>query len=144
MRDGLPEQPPNSLPEGIDPAETTGNQVIVQVRPDTWAVYAHLQPGSIAVAVGDEVVAGQGLARLGNSGNSIAPHLHFGLLDGPEPRTANSMPFVLDHYTLSDAVDPASYRAAFAGTGPLELRTDITPSARSGTLPLNLAVIDLR
>lgn len=144
VRDGLPEQPPNSLPAGIDPAETTGNQVIVQIRPDTWAIYAHLQPGSITVAVGDKVVVGQTLARVGNSGNSIAPHLHFGLLDGPDPRTANSLPFVVDHYTVSDAVDPASYRAAFAGTGPLQLRTDVTPTAQAGTLPLNLAVVDFR
>ncbi|HWM01845.1 MAG TPA: M23 family metallopeptidase, partial [Actinophytocola sp.] len=142
VRDGLPEQPPNALPAGIDPTETTGNQVIVQVRPDTWALYAHLQPGSIAVAAGDQVVAGQTLAMVGNSGNSIAPHLHFGLLDGPDPGTANSLPFVLDHYTVSDAVDPASYLAAFAGTGPLRLRTDTTPAAQSGTLPLNLAVTD--
>jgi murein DD-endopeptidase MepM/ murein hydrolase activator NlpD len=103
-----------------------------------------LRPGSIAVAVGDHVVAGQPLARLGNSGNSIAPHLHFGLLDGPDPRTANSVPFVLDHYTVSDAVDPASYLAAFAGTGPLQLRMDTTPAPQSGTQPLNLAVIDFR
>jgi Peptidase family M23 len=143
-RDGLPEQPPNSLPAGIDPTQTTGNQVIVQIRPDTWALYAHLQPGSIAVAVGDRVVAGQTLARLGNSGNSIAPHLHFGLLDGPDPGNANSVPFVLDHFAVSGAVDPASYLAAFAGTGPLRLRSDTTPAAQSGTLPLNLAVIDLR
>jgi hypothetical protein len=143
-RDGLAEQPPNSLPAGIDPARTTGNHVIVRIRPDTWALYAHLQPGSIAVAVGDEVVAGQPLGRLGNSGNSLAPHLHFGLLDGADPGNANSVPFVLDHYVVSGAVDPASYLAAFTGTGPLRLRGDTTSAAQAGTLPLNLAVIDLR
>jgi hypothetical protein len=143
-RDGLAEQPPNSLPAGIDPTQTAGNHVIVQIRPDTWALYAHLQPGSIAVAVGDEVVAGQPLGRLGNSGNSLAPHLHFGLLDGPDPGNANSVPFVLDRYAVSGAVDPASYLAAFAGTGPLRLRSDTAPATQAGTLPLDLAVIDLR
>ena len=128
----------------MDPTRTTGNDVIVQIRPDTWALYAHLQPGSIAVAVGDEVVAGQPLARLGNSGNSIAPHLHFGLLDGPDPSHANSVPFVVDRYTVSGGVEPASYLAAFTGTGPLRLRTDTTPAPQAGTLPLNLAVIDVR
>ena len=118
--------------------------MIVQIRPDAWALYAHLQPGSIAVAVGDAVTAGQPLARLGNSGNSLAPHLHFGLLDGPDPSPANSVPFVLDRYTVTGAVDPASYLAAFTGTGPLRLRTDTTPVPQSGTLPLNLAVVEVR
>ena len=57
---------------------------------------------------------------------------------------ANSVPFVLVHYTVSGAVDSASYLAAFAGTGPLQPRTGTTPAPQSGTLPLNLAVIDLR
>ena len=108
-----------------------------------WVLYAHLQPGSIAVAIGDEVAAGQPLARLGNSGNSLAPHLHFGLLDGLDPSRANSVPFVVDRYTVSGAVEPASSLAAFTGTGPLRRRTDTAPVPQSGTLPLNLDVIDV-
>ncbi|MBN2358874.1 MAG: M23 family metallopeptidase [Deltaproteobacteria bacterium] len=38
---------------------------------------AHLQQGSLLVAPGQLVVAGQPLARVGNSGQSDAPHLHF-------------------------------------------------------------------
>ena len=72
----------------------------------TWrsrrAIYAHLQPGSITVAPGDNVITGHILGKIGNSGNSLAPHLHFGLLDWPQPETANILPFVLDRYTLTD------------------------------------------
>ena len=36
----------------------------------------HLQSGSLVVATGDSVVAGQELAQVGNSGFSQEPHLH--------------------------------------------------------------------
>jgi len=68
----------------------------------------------------------------GNSGNSLAPHLRFGLLDGLDPGTSNSVPFVLDRYTVTGAVVHASYLAAFTATGPLRLRSDTTPVPPSG------------
>lgn len=43
---------------------------------------AHLRPGSVVVAVGDQVKAGQLLGQVGNSGNSIEPHLHIGAVRG--------------------------------------------------------------
>ncbi len=43
----------------------------------SMAVYAHLQRGSLEVAPGQRVEAGQMLARSGNSGYSSGPHLHF-------------------------------------------------------------------
>ena len=41
------------------------------------ALYAHLQAGSLAVRPGQAVLAGQVLARSGNTGRSTGPHLHF-------------------------------------------------------------------
>ena len=43
----------------------------------TMALYAHLQQGSIAVIPGQTVGIGTLLGRVGNSGYSTAPHLHF-------------------------------------------------------------------
>ena len=54
----------------------------------------------MAVAVGDRVKSGQQIGRLGNSGNSFGPHLHFALLDAPEYFQADSIPFVVDRFTL--------------------------------------------
>ncbi|MFF9116165.1 M23 family metallopeptidase [Streptomyces massasporeus] len=70
-----------------------GNHLVLDLGNDTYAAYAHLRRGSLTVGVGDRVRAGQILARCGNSGNSSEPHLHFQLMDGPDPGAARGVPF---------------------------------------------------
>ncbi|MFF7310590.1 peptidoglycan DD-metalloendopeptidase family protein [Streptomyces sp. NPDC008137] len=70
-----------------------GNHIVLDLGNGTYAAYAHLQRGSLTVHEGDRVRAGQPLARCGNSGNSSEPHLHFQLMDGPDPDAARGAPF---------------------------------------------------
>lgn len=70
-----------------------GNHLVLDLGDGTYAAYAHVQRGSLAVREGDQVRAGQLLARCGNSGNSTEPHLHFQLMDGPDPDIARGVPF---------------------------------------------------
>jgi murein DD-endopeptidase MepM/ murein hydrolase activator NlpD len=141
VRDGELEGTPLVLPPPDQQSpHPGGNQVVMQIAPGIWAFYAHLQPGSVAVAVGDDVTPGQVIGRLGNSGNSLSPHLHFGLLDGPDPMTVNSLPFVLDRYTLEGIVPPEAYLAALSGSGDFTLPVEGPPESQAGTLPLNLTV----
>ena len=60
-----------------------GETVILDHGQSEYSVYAHLRPGSITVKPGDRVVAGQVIGRLGSSGNSTEPHLHFQVCDRP-------------------------------------------------------------
>jgi hypothetical protein len=106
VRDGMAESQPFMPPKTVKaPNDYGGNHVIIRIRPDVYALYAHLQPGKIAVKTGDKVKAGSRIGRLGNSGNSTAPHLHFGLLDRPDPLTGNSLPFVIDEFELTGKVE---------------------------------------
>ncbi|MFF7318640.1 M23 family metallopeptidase [Streptomyces albogriseolus] len=70
-----------------------GNHVVLDLGDGVYALYAHLRRGSLTVREGDRVHAGQVLAQVGNSGNSTEPHLHFQLMDGPDPDTARGIPF---------------------------------------------------
>jgi hypothetical protein len=69
-----------------------GNHVIVRHDDNTFSVYAHLRRGSLRVAAGDRVTAGQQLAEVGNSGNTSEPHLHVQLMDHPVPTAAAGVP----------------------------------------------------
>ncbi|MFF9351605.1 M23 family metallopeptidase [Streptomyces sp. NPDC014734] len=74
-----------------------GNYIVLDLGNGVYAVCAHLRRGSLRVAVGDRVTAGQEIAECGNSGNSSEPHLHFQLMDGPDVMTARGLPFAWDY-----------------------------------------------
>ena len=76
-----------------------GNFIIVE-GPDGYAGYVHAQAGSIKVTAGDKVVPGQYLAKVGHSGNSTAPHLHFQLMDQPDPWKAQGILVCFREYEI--------------------------------------------
>jgi hypothetical protein len=135
IRDGIPEETPNEPPTTVhQPLDYGGNEVVLELAPGVYAFYAHLQPGSIRVQVGETVTSGQVLGLLGNTGNSTAPHLHFQLADGPDVLTATSLPFVIDHYTLVGSVAPESTAT--------DIRLVGMPAPQTATIPLDSTVAD--
>lgn len=72
-------------------AGMAGNYVTIK-HGNEYSFYAHLIPHSITVNPGDSVTQGQVIGRLGNSGNSDGPHLHFHLMDGPSILSARGLP----------------------------------------------------
>jgi len=73
-------------------AAIVGNYVVIDHGHGEYSLYAHLQPGSVRVKVGETVKTGQPIAKLGSSGNSTEPHLHFQVCDGPEPIDCSGIP----------------------------------------------------
>jgi hypothetical protein len=105
VQDGKPDTTPNKAMTPKTSSDFGGNHVILEIAPNVFAAYAHLQPGSLRVKVGDTVKVGTPLAKIGNTGPSLGPHLHFGLLNRPDIFTGRSLPFVIDSYTLAGSAD---------------------------------------
>lgn len=108
VHDGVAESAPFTSAAPDSKEGFGGNSVMLKIADGVYAFYGHLQPGSIRVHAGDTVKAGQVLGKLGNSGPSQGPHLHFGLLASPDPFTGTSLPFVLKAFTVTGSVDLAS------------------------------------
>ena len=56
------------------------NFVRIHHTDGTWGLYAHLLPGSITVKPKQKINLGDCFARVGTTGYSTGPHLHFALL----------------------------------------------------------------
>lgn len=61
-----------------------GNYVVIDHGGGELSILAHLQQGSVTVRPGDEVRQGQAVGRIGSSGSSLFPHLHYQLVTGVE------------------------------------------------------------
>ena len=99
IQDGKQETTPNFLMKPKTKDDYGGNHVILEIAPNVFALYLHLHPGSLTVKVGDVVKAGAPLAKIGNTGPSLGPHLHFSISDKPDFSVGRSLPFVFDSFT---------------------------------------------
>jgi hypothetical protein len=106
IMDGIPENTPASGRLAISPItleNVGGNYILIDIGNGKYAYYAHLIPGSLKVKVGDKVTRGQVIAKVGNSGNSSEPHLHFHIVDKPTPIAADSIPYAFDEFNIYKA-----------------------------------------
>ena len=140
--DGLPEQTPGKFPSNLPLAEADGNSVILDLGSRRYALYAHLQPGSIKVRVGDNVKPGQVIGLVGDSGNSIAPHLHFQVTDGPDSLSSNGLPYEIRSFQVTgktpgtEAFDEAEAKGTALEVTPLS-----TPENVNVAMPLDQLII---
>ena len=118
--DGLKDVKPQIETDAENPA---GNHVVIQVADEVYLLIAHLQAGTLLVAEGDTVAAGQEIGRVGNSGNTSEPHIHIHLQDTPDMFTYSEDGRITG---LSDAIGlPLAFSAIevngkpFAKTVPL-------------------------
>ncbi|HTR74201.1 MAG TPA: M23 family metallopeptidase [Solirubrobacterales bacterium] len=136
--DDIPNTPAGSFPPAITAEKAGGNHVVVAMGDGRYAFYAHLQPGSVRVKVGQKVKVGQTLGLLGNSGNSNAPHLHFHVMDSPHPLASNGVPYRFSSFKVEGTLTnlEALEGGATAKVDP------VGRGVRHAELPLNNQVID--
>jgi murein DD-endopeptidase MepM/ murein hydrolase activator NlpD len=136
--DGLPDQPPGKMPADIAIEEADGNSIVLDLGGGRYALYAHLRAGSITVKAGDRVKRGQAIARVGNSGNTLAPHLHFHVMDSPLPLASSGLPYAIDAFTVTGAAaGTQAFDKAEADGTPLAITPVAPPRAVRNALPLD-------
>lgn len=97
---GIDGQPVYAVADGYVVTSTRlngsyGNYILIAHANGLYTLYAHGQDGSRTVSAGQTVKQGQQIMRVGTTGNSTGPHLHF------EVRTSPG--------TYSNRVSPAQY-----------------------------------
>ena len=127
-RDGIGENVPTEPLPPFDIETAVGNYVVQALEDGHFALYAHLQPGSIEVQPGQYVEPGQVLGLVGNSGNSTEPHLHFHVMDGPSPLASDGLPFVFDQFSLQATIDLTEEGPVITPVPPPQARADRLPS----------------
>jgi hypothetical protein len=98
----MPDLPPGQAPDARiyrnDPRRLLGNAVAISHANGEFSYYAHLQQASLEVNEGQIVRRGTLLARIGNSGQSPGPHLHFHLMEGPNDFLDQGLPVRFSHF----------------------------------------------
>ncbi|MBI4912289.1 MAG: M23 family metallopeptidase [Acidobacteria bacterium] len=79
-----------ALPDPV--GAVAGNHLVIDHGNGECSVLMHLRQGSVAVKPGDRVKQGQVVGRLGSSGDSYGPHLHYQLQAGPRLFEDPSLP----------------------------------------------------
>ncbi|HEY6154939.1 MAG TPA: M23 family metallopeptidase [Candidatus Udaeobacter sp.] len=140
----LDDQVPGRLPEpsSITIETVDGNHVVLDLGGGRFAFYAHLQKNSIRVSPGDAVKKGAVLGKLGNTGNTSAPHLHFHIMNRPSPIAADGIPYLIDAFDFAGQIDIAAFEAAPELTGDWGKGRIAKPEPRQRQFPLNLNIIN--
>jgi hypothetical protein len=122
---------PASLADGaahkVPLEDAAGNYVALDLGDGRYAFYEHLKPGSITVKTGQHVARGEVIGKLGFTGESTGPHLHFHVSNANAPLAAEGLPYALASFralgayaSIEDFAEGRPWAAAAAsatGTG---------------------------
>ena len=141
--DGEPEQTPGNYPTNIPLDKADGNCIILNLGNHRYALYAHMQPGSIKVRSGEKVHLGQVIGLVGDTGNSIVPHLHFQVTDGPSSLSSNGFPYEISEFQITGetAGGTKAFDEAESNGTSLPITPVVPPRAAKQAMPLDQLIV---
>ncbi len=99
----MPDIQPGAVPDPRmfrdDPRRILGNAVAISHGNGEFSYFAHLQQASLQVNEGELIRRGTLLGRVGSSGQSPGPHLHFQLMEGPNLFIDQGLPVKFSHFS---------------------------------------------
>jgi len=140
-------KPVFAVADAISLDQADGNSVILRLddprlRGHVFALYAHMQPGSLRVHSGDKVHPGQVIGLVGNTGNSLAPHLHFQLMAEPSSLASNGLPYAIDSFEVTAQIPSTeAFDQAEANGTPIPHHTLPAPQHVEKSLPLDQLIL---
>src|SRR5262249_21763987 len=96
----------------------------------------------LLVKKGQRVKRGQVLGKLGNTGNTSAPHLHFHLMDGPSVLGSSGVPYLIDSFGFAGQVSAEKFATARTLAGDWRQGPTKTVNQRKDQFPLDLNIVD--
>ena len=120
MPDLMPGATPDPHMFREDARRILGNAVALSHANGEFSYFAHLQQASIQVKEGDLIRRGTLLGRVGNSGRSPGPHLHFQLMEGPNLFIDQGLPVKFSHFSAGGQFfeQPMTIPTRMIVTGP--------------------------
>jgi hypothetical protein len=142
--DEMDDSPVGALPAGLSIDRADGNHVVLDLGGGRYALYAHLAPHTVRVRTGQHVHRGEVLGKVGTSGNSSEPHLHFQVTDGPSTFLSDGMPYLLRRFGATrSGASTAAFDQAIIDGQPIETVALREPGAHRRQMPLDLWIVDL-
>jgi hypothetical protein len=138
-RNTQPDEIPGALNNNLSEIEASGNSVVLKISEDRYVLYAHLQAGSVRVAVGDVIKKGDEIGLIGNSGKTFAPHLHLHVSSSAVPG-GDGVPFVFSSFSLLGRLTEDPFILAQQGR-PAKAPSDQQSGPRFKAHPLNNDVL---
>ena len=140
--DDLPNQAPGRMPTNVAIEQADGNSIVLDLGGGRYGLYAHLKPGSVRVHVGDAVKRGQTIALVGNSGNTLEPHLHFHVMNHASPLASNGLPYEIDSFRVTATAPGTAAFDTAAAQGTALAITPVAPARQvTNGLPLDQLII---
>ncbi|MFL1420296.1 M23 family metallopeptidase [Staphylococcus ureilyticus] len=99
----------DALPGENNMKHPEGNYIIIKHTDKEFSMIAHLKPNSFEISVGEQIRRGQLIARVGNSGNTMEPHVHFQIMNQNNPQFAKTYKCKLLDNVLPEKGDMVSY-----------------------------------
>lgn len=146
VHDGIPNQVPQDPKPITDLADADGNHVLQDIGNGAYALYAHMQPGSVRSRVKEGALLrkGQVIGLVGNTGNTTEPHLHLHVVNRASTLLANGIPYVFEQFKMTgfDALGTPDFDKGAAQGTPLAITPVDPPTLHRNQLPLDLIVVD--
>lgn len=141
-RNDLPEQTPGTYPQGIPLDEADGNNLVLDIGNGFYVNYAHMRPGSVRFEAGQTVKRGDVLGAVGNTGNSVAPHLHVHVMNGPSFLASQGVPSATESFTVTGQVaSTADFDRSESDGTPLVVKPGVGTTEHTGQMVLDQTLV---